>query len=160
VIIGSLKLAFQMSTRIPYCHTQMLKLLRNCVLVAAPSICFLKISQTIQPESEEGSSGLSTIVMLKTFILSNIVPNICQRLPDLAALVLGKALLWLIYLPYNATPNNLVPQEFANRIQIEVDEIVLHGTNNSVLIDANYNPICCVPVIVAGDQSSLCLYRC
>ena len=89
--------------------------------------------------------------MLKTFILSNVIPNICQGLPDLAALVLGKALQWLIFSPYHAT-NNLVPQEFANRIQIEVNEIVLHGTNNSILIDASYNPIHCDPVIVTGDQ--------
>ena len=96
----------------------------------------------------------STMGMLKTFILSNVVPNIRQRLPDSVALVLGKALLWLIYSPYNAT-HNLVPQEFQNRIRTEVNEIVSHTTADGV-VDPNYNPIRRVPVVVTGDQG--CVY--
>jgi hypothetical protein len=40
----------------------------------------------------------------------------------------GKALLWPIYSPYNAT-HNLVPQEMKNRIQMEWNKIVLAGDN-------------------------------
>ena len=35
--------------------------------------------------------GTSTIAMMKTFILSKVVPNIRKVLPDSAALVLAKA---------------------------------------------------------------------
>jgi hypothetical protein len=37
--------------------------------------------------------------MMRTFILSNVVHNARKRVPDLVALVLDKALLWLIYSP-------------------------------------------------------------
>ena len=105
--------------------------------------------------SNEVKAGQSMIGMLKTFILSNVVPNIRKRLPDSAALVLGKALLWLIYSPYDAT-HNLVPQEMKNRIQMEWNEIVLAGDS---AVDCNlseYNPIRRVPVVVTGDQG--CVY--
>ena len=71
----------------------------------------------------EVEAGNLTIAMLKTFILSNVVPNTRKRLPNSAALVLGKALLWLIYSPYDAT-HNLVPQDLKNRIRMEWNEIV------------------------------------
>jgi hypothetical protein len=45
-------------------------------------------------------AGNLTIAMLKTFILSNVVPYTRKQLTDSAALVLGKALLLgLIYSP-------------------------------------------------------------
>jgi hypothetical protein len=67
------------------------------------------------------------IGMLKTFILSYVVPNNNMRkcLSNAAAFVLGKALFWQIYSPYNATTHNLVPQEIKNRIQMEWNEIIL-----------------------------------
>jgi hypothetical protein len=34
---------------------------------------------------------------LKTFVLTKVVPNIRQRLPESTAIVLGKAVLWLIH---------------------------------------------------------------
>jgi hypothetical protein len=39
---------------------------------------------------------VSTMAMMKTFILSNVVPKIQKRMSDAVALVLGKALMWLI----------------------------------------------------------------
>ena len=103
----------------------------------------------------ELEAGNSTIAMLKTFILCNVVPNIRQRLPDAAALVLGKALLWLIYSPYDAT-HNVVPQDLKNRIRMEWNEIVSAGDTIVDCNSAEYNPICRVPVIVTGDQG--CVY--
>ena len=35
-------------------------------------------------------------VMMNSFILSHVVPNVRKRLPELACLVLGKAWMWLI----------------------------------------------------------------
>ena len=71
-----------------------------------------EVTNTVAEEEE------STAAMMKTYILSNVVPNIWKCLPDLAALVLGKALLWLIYSPNDAS-NLLVPQAFKDRIQVE-----------------------------------------
>jgi hypothetical protein len=89
--------------------------------------------------------------MMKTFILSNIVPKARKRVPDSVALVLGKALLWLIYSPYDAT-NQVVPQDFKTQIQLEWNEIV-SATVVGVDCDApSYNPIRRVPVVVTGDQ--------
>jgi hypothetical protein len=116
--------------------------------------CFYLFPEELTNNNSELEGGTSaTIAMMRTFILSNVVPNIRQRLPDSAAIVLGKALLWLIYSPYNET-NNLVPQEFKNRIRMEVNEIVSQATGSDV--DPNYNPICRIPVVVTGDQG--CVY--
>ncbi len=104
----------------------------------------------------EVKAGNLTIAMLKTFILSNIVPNTSRkRLPDSAALVLGKALLGLIYSPYNAT-HNIVPQDLKNRIQMEWNKIVSAGDVNLDCNSNEYNPICRIPVVVTGDQD--CVY--
>jgi Transcriptional activator of glycolytic enzymes len=105
--------------------------------------------------TEVDEAGNSTIAMLKTFILSNVVPNTRKRLPDSAALVLGKALLWLIYSPYNAT-HNVVPQDLKNRIRMEWNEIVSAGDVNLDCNSTEYNPIRRVPVVVTGDQG--CVY--
>jgi len=100
-------------------------------------------------------AGNSTIGMLKTFILSNVVPHTRKRLPDSAALVLGKALLWLIYSPYDAT-HNLVPQDLKNRIRMEWNEIVSAEDASIDCNSAEYNPIHRIPVVVTGDQG--CVY--
>ena len=106
--------------------------------------------------SNNANEVSTTMPMLQTYILSNVVPNIRQRLPDSAALVLGKALLWLIYSPYNET-HNLVPQEFKSRIQMEVNEIISNASvDGGGVVDPNYNPICRCPVVVTGDQG--CVY--
>ena len=101
--------------------------------------------------NNEVEAGQSTIGMIKTFILSNVVPNIRKKLPDSAALVLGKALLWLIYSPFDAT-HNIVPQEFKTRIRMELNEVVSAGVDGVDCSAPNYNPIRRVPVIVTGDQ--------
>jgi hypothetical protein len=118
--------------------------------------CYYLFPDELISNDEEVLGRSTTIAMLKTFILSNVVPNIRKRVSDMAALVLGKALLWLIYSPYNAT-NNIVPQEMKNRIQMEWNEIVSAGEGNNVdCTSSDYNPICRVPVVVTGDQG--CVY--
>ena len=98
-----------------------------------------------------GAGGVSTIAMMKTFVLSNVVPNIRKRMSDTAALVLGKALLWLIYSPYDVE-HNIVPQDFKQRIKMELKEIITATVVGVDCDDAHYNPITRVPVVVTGDQ--------
>jgi hypothetical protein len=68
------------------------------------------------------------------------------------ALVLGKAVLWLIYYsPYDAT-YQVVPQDFKTQIRLEWNKIVsatVVGVDCDVL---SYYPIRRVPVVVTGDQ--------
>ncbi len=111
--------------------------------------CFYLFPEELTNTTVE--DGTSMIAMMKTFILSNVVPNVRKRLPDSAALVLGKALLWLIYSPYDAT-NNVVPHDFKNQIRMEWNEVV-SATVVGIECDApGYNPIRRVPVVVTGDQ--------
>jgi len=61
--------------------------------------CFYLFPEELTNNNAESEDECtSTVVMLKTFILSNVVPNVRQRLPDSAALVLGKALATLAFL--------------------------------------------------------------
>jgi hypothetical protein len=123
----------------------MQKLRRNCESVGRAFICFPSDERT----NAAVENGLTAMMM--TFILSNVVPNARKRVPDLVALVLGKALLWLIYSPYDAT-NQVVPQDFKTQIRLEWNEIV-SATVVGVDCDApSYNPIRRVPVVVTGDQ--------
>lgn len=39
-------------------------------------------------------------MMGDSIVLSHIVPNVRERLPDLACRVLGKSLMWMITLPF------------------------------------------------------------
>ncbi len=89
--------------------------------------------------------------MMKNIFLSNVVPNARKRVPDLVAHVLGKALLWLIYPPYDAT-NQVVPQDFKTQIRLEWNKIV-SATVVRVDCDApSYNLIWRVPFVVTEDQ--------
>jgi hypothetical protein len=92
------------------------------------------------------------IEMMKAFVLFQVVPNIRQRLPDLCALVLGKAFLWFIYCN-DAVSDNFVPEDFKHQIKTELGEII---TALGVDVERkNFNPIHRVPVIVSGDQGSV-----
>ena len=88
------------------------------------------------------------IKTMKTFVLSEVVSNIRRRVPDLCAVVLGKAFLWFIYL--SAGTPDFISQDFGKRIKKELNEILtVLGVDVSV---ENFNPIRRVPVIVSGDQ--------
>ena len=93
--------------------------------------------------------------MMKTFILTRVVPNIRRRLPESCALVLGKAFLWFIYCN-DTVSHNFIPEDFKHRIKTELGEILAASGIN--VEGENYNPICRVPVIaviVSGDQGSV-----
>ena len=95
-------------------------------------------------------SGLTPV--LKTFILSNVVPNVRKMLSEDASLVLGKALLWLIYSIYDAA-NEMVPVEFKDQIWLEWNEIVLATDPGIECNSPLYNPIKKkVPVVITGDE--------
>jgi len=49
--------------------------------------CYYLFSEELTNNAVD--AGISTIAMMKTFILSNVVPKIRKKLPDSAALVLG-----------------------------------------------------------------------
>ena len=93
------------------------------------------------------------IEMMKTFVLTEVVPNIRKRLPESCALVLGKALLWFIY-SNDAISNNFLPEEFKNRIKNNLSEI-LTASGSPPPVDGDFNPIRRVPVVVSGDQGSV-----
>ena len=93
------------------------------------------------------------IEMMKTFVLTQVVPNIRRRVPDSCALVLGKAFLWFIYC--NGTENffSVEDEAFRHTIKTELNEIL---TASGIDVEReNYNPIRRVPVIVSGDQGSV-----
>jgi hypothetical protein len=99
----------------------------------------------------DGTGDTSLTPVLKTFILSNVVPNIRKVLSEDASLVLGKAMLWMIYSPFDAA-NEIVPKLIKDQIQLEWNEIVLASDPG---IDCNspfYNPIQRVPVVITGDE--------
>ena len=91
------------------------------------------------------------IEMMRTFVLSEVVPNIRRRVPDSCAVVLGKAFLWFIY--SSAGTPDFISQDFKKHIKKELNEILTAlGVDVSV---ENFNPIRRVPVIVSGDQGSV-----
>jgi len=99
------------------------------------------------PNEEDAAANLT--MMTKTFILSNVVPNVRTRLSESCSYVLGKALLWYIF-----APNNTVPQEFADRIKVELKEI-LRACGVQNVDEADFNPVMKVPVIVSGDEGTV-----
>jgi hypothetical protein len=92
------------------------------------------------------------IDMMKTFILSAVVPNICNQLPESCALVLGKALLWFIYCNDPVT-NNFLPEIFRNQVKSELSDLLT--ALGSPIVNENFNPIRRVPVVVSSDQGSV-----
>ena len=77
------------------------------------------------------------IEMMKTFVLSEVVPNIRRRVPDSCAVVLGKAFLWFIY--SSAGTPDFILQDFKKHIKKELNEI-LTALGVDVSIE-NFNPI-------------------
>jgi hypothetical protein len=121
----------------------------------AQKLCFGGACYYLFPEEVRSTAveeGESMTAMTKTFILSKVVPNIRKRLPDSAALVLGKALL---YSPYDST-NHRVPQAFKDRIPLDLNAIVTATVRGVDCNAPDYNPIRRVPVVVTGDQG--CVY--
>jgi len=89
----------------------------------------------------------STSEMMNAFVLTHVVPNIRRRLPDSATIVLGKALLWLIFSP---VANNFVSTEFRDGVKGEMQNLL--GRNHAARMEDDWNPIRKMPVVVSGDQ--------
>ena len=91
--------------------------------------------------------------MMKTFVLTQVVPNIRGRVPDSCALVLGKAFLWFLYRNDTAGFFSVADEEFKTAIKTELNEIL---TASGIDVgQENYNPIRRVPVVVSEDQGSV-----
>jgi hypothetical protein len=78
---------------------------------------------------------------LSNIILGLIVPNIRKRLPDSVALVLGSAVLWLIY---SCVPD-IVPESYKEEMKVKIEEA-------GVKVEEGINLIIKTPVIISGDQ--------
>jgi hypothetical protein len=83
--------------------------------------------------------------VLTTFILTRVVPNIRRRLPDSTVIVLGKAVLWLVY---SSDADNCLSAEYCESIRGSLSET---GIN---VVDGQ-NPIRKIPVLVSGDQGTV-----
>jgi hypothetical protein len=86
------------------------------------------------------------VTIMTTFILTKVVPNICQRLPTSACLVLGKAVVWLIF---SSFANNFVSSmDYCDQVKAELVE-------TGVVIEEGKNPILKMPVLVSGNQGTV-----
>ncbi|KAI2497781.1 hypothetical protein MHU86_16723 [Fragilaria crotonensis] len=82
---------------------------------------------------------------LKTFVLTKVVPNIRQRLPESAAIVLGKAVLWLVY---SSVACDFISATDRDRVKADLAD------TGTVILDGQ-NPIAKVPIIVSGNQGTV-----
>ncbi len=96
-----------------------------------------------------GDAGVTPEV--KTFILNNVVPNIRKVLSEDASFVLGKAMLWMIYSPYDAA-NESIPKLIKDQIWLEWNEIVLALDPGINCNNPFHNPIQRVPVRITGNE--------
>jgi hypothetical protein len=90
--------------------------------------------------------------MMNSFILSHVVPNVKERLPESACLVLGQALMWLIT---SSIADVYVPA-------VEVKDQVLsdwaHVCGGDMDVDGtdlHKNPIQKLAVVVSGDHGAV-----
>ena len=88
---------------------------------------------------------------MSTFVLTHVVPNLWKRVPDSTALVLGKALLWMLYSPALVP---LVPEHYRDMVIMELD-LALGDERPAVEDGVAWSPIQKVPVVVSGDNGSV-----
>ena len=84
-------------TELPYPDAKVAELL--CIGGARYYLFPKELNTTNTAGDNVAAAGgvVSTIAMMKTFILRKVVPNIRKRMSDAVALVFGKALMWLIF---------------------------------------------------------------
>ena len=78
----------------------------------------MHLTNTAGGGGDNNAATAGSHVVMKTFLLSRVVPNIRKRLSDEVCFVLGKALMWLIYSAFDAEME-LVPEDFKERIKME-----------------------------------------
>ncbi len=84
------------------------------------------------------------VTMMNTSVLSRVVPNIRKRLLESACLVLGKALLWLIWSP---VADEFIPSDFKRDALLEWEHVRSADFDAVVL-----NPIKKMVVTVSGNH--------
>lgn len=89
------------------------------------------------------------VEMLNTFILSHVVPNVRKRLPESACLVLGRALMWLIFSP---VVDEYVPTEMKEKVVSEWAHVRGDIDDDD---DHDTNPIIQTAVTVSGDHGAV-----
>ena len=99
--------------------------------------------------NDAGDNDANSTMMIKTFLLTHVVPNMRRRMSESSSFILGKALLWFVY-----SPNNFAPQDFCEQIKRELNEI-LRAAGVANVDDPDFNPVKKVPVIVSGDEGSV-----
>jgi hypothetical protein len=99
----------------------------------------------------DNAAAAGSLAVMKTFLLSRVVPNIWKRLSDEVCFVLSKALMSLIYSGFDVEMK-IVPEDFKERIKMEWNEIVTAADSGVDCDDERYNPVRRVPVVVTGDQ--------
>ena len=98
--------------------------------------CFYLIDNTV----------VDVTIIMTTFILTKVVPNICQRLPTSACLVLGKAVVWHVF---SSFANNFVSSmDYCDQVKAELVE-------TGVVIEEAKNPILKMPVLVGSNQGTV-----
>jgi hypothetical protein len=85
-------------------------------------------------------------MMMNTFVLSCVVPNVRKRLPESACLVFGKALLWLICFP---VADKYILSDFKRNVLLEWEHV--RGAD----FDAELNPIKKMAVTVSGNHGAV-----
>ena len=70
-------------------------------------------------------------------------------LSENALLVLGKAMLWMIYSPYDAA-NEIVPKLIKDQIRLEWNETISASDPGIICNSIFCNPIKRVPVVIRG----------
>jgi hypothetical protein len=83
--------------------------------------------------------------VLTAFILTKVVPSIRQQLPDSAAIVLGRAMLWVVY---SSVACNHRLTEYRDKVKSDL-------ADTGIQVGEGQNPIIKMPVIVSGDQGTV-----
>jgi hypothetical protein len=82
---------------------------------------------------------------LTAFILTKVVSNIRQQLPDSVAIVLGKDILWIVF---SSVANSFVSTDYCEQLKMELME-------TGIAIPQGKNLIFKMPVLFCGDQGTV-----
>ncbi len=90
-------------------------------------------------------TAICSATVLSTFILTKVVPNICKRLPDSTSIVLGMAVLWLVF---SSVSNNFLSHAFINKVKGSLND-------TGVVVVNGQNPILNMPILVSGADGTV-----
>lgn len=91
------------------------------------------------------NSAICNTNVLTTFLLTKVVPSIRRRLPDSAAIVLGKAVLWVVY---SSVACNFISTEYREKVKSDL-------ADTGIQVGEGQNPIMKMPVLVSGNQGTV-----